>query len=237
MKFKGLEKTSFIEWPGKAVSVAYTGGCNLRCPFCQNKDLVLSPESIPNLGEEELLENLKSRKRWIDALIVTGGEPTLHSDLPRIAKKTKEEGFEFGLETNGTRPEVVEDLIQEDLLDYIALDIKAPLTWKKYKKAIGVDNRELFENVKKTLEIIQKSEIDHECRTTAVPKILSEDDLEKIGKQLENIENFYLQQFAPRNTLNEEFEEVEPHSIEKIQKIKRKIENRFETCEIRNRET
>lgn len=89
MEFKGLKKSSFIEWPGKIVAVAYTGGCNFRCPFCQNKDLVLNPESIPTIGEQEVIDHLESKRRWLDGLMITGGEPTLHPSLPNFCKKSK----------------------------------------------------------------------------------------------------------------------------------------------------
>ncbi len=236
MKFKGLEKNSVIEWPGKVVSVAYTGVCNFRCPYCQNSDLVLSPESIPSIEGEEVLEHLRSKEKWLDGLIVTGGEPTLHSSLLNFSKKVKEEGLLFGIETNGTNYDFLKKFIEKDLVDRISLDIKAPLVWEKYRKAIGVDDKELFENVKKTVKLLKETDIPHEFRTTVVPKILSLEDLEDIGKEIEGSENYYLQQFSPENTLEQEFEEVEPYSEEELKEIQKKLKEKYnlQPCEIRN---
>ncbi len=236
MKFKGLEKNSVIEWPGKVVSVAYTGVCNFRCPYCQNSDLVLSPESIPSIEGEEVLEHLRSKEKWLDGLIVTGGEPTLHSSLLNFSKKVKEEGLLFGIETNGTNYDFLKKFIEKDLVDRISLDIKAPLVWEKYRKAIGVDDKELFENVKKTVKLLKETDMPHEFRTTVVPKILSLEDLEDIGKEIEGSENYYLQQFSPENTLEQEFEEVEPYSEEELKEIQKKLKEKYnlQPCEIRN---
>lgn len=236
MKFKGLEKNSLIEWPGKVVAVAYTGGCNFRCPYCQNSDLVLKPGEIPGIGEEEILDHLRSKEKWLDGLIVTGGEPTLHPSLFNFSQKVKNEGFVFGVETNGTNFDVLKELIEKELVDRIALDIKAPLNWSKYKKAIGVDDKDLFENVKKSIELLQDSDISHEFRTTVVPKLLDTEDLEKIGKKIKGSKNFYLQQFTPQNTLDQEFEKVEPYPESKLKEIQKKLKEKYnlEPCKIRN---
>lgn len=236
MEFKGLEKTSAIEWPGKMVSVVYTGGCNFRCPFCQNSDLVLQPENIPGLSEEEVINHLVSNKKWLDGLVVTGGEPTIHPSLPNFAQRVKEKDFEFGVETNGSNPDMLKKLIEGNLVDYIAFDVKAPLVWDKYKKAIGIDKKELLKNIRTSLEILKSSDIDHEYRTTIVPKLLEGKDIEYIAEILEENGKFYLQQYVPENTLDKEFENIEPYSEEKLKKIKKRLENRFgfEDCEIRN---
>jgi len=236
MEFKGLEKNSVIEWPGKVVSVAYTGVCNFRCPYCQNSDLALRPEDIPSIDGEEVLEHLDSKEEWLDGLIVTGGEPTLHSSLLNFSKKVKERGFLFGIETNGTNYDFLKEFIDKNLVDRISLDIKAPLIWEKYRKAIGVDDKELFENVKKTVKLLQRTDISHEFRTTVVPKILELKDLEEIGKEIEGSKNYYLQQFSPENTLEPEFEEVEPYSEEELKEIQKKLKEEYDLqpCKIRN---
>lgn len=236
MEFKGLEKSSFIEWPGKVVAIAYTGGCNFRCPYCQNKDLALNVGNQESLDEEEIIDHLLSRQKWLDGVVVTGGEPTLHSSLLSFAQKVKEEGFEFGLETNGSRPEILRDFIGEGLVDRVFLDIKAPLVSEKYKKAIGVDNKKLFEGLKESINLLQKSDVDHEYRTTVVPGIVDGDDLKRIGKILEGGEEFYLQQFIPQNTLDPDYEDVEPYPDEKLKEMKDRLveEFDFEVCEIRN---
>lgn len=235
MEFKGLKKSSLIEWPKKIVAVAFTGGCNFRCPFCQNKDLVLNSEKLPTIKEEEVIAHLKSKEKWLDGLAISGGEPTLHPSLPDFAQRVKENGFDFGLETNGTDPKMVNELIKNELVDYFFIDIKAPLRWERYKEAIGVDNKTLFENLKKTMKLLKNSEIDYEYRTTAVPDLLDEADLIEIGKQLRGkTENYYLQQFVPENTLDKKYEQVEPFSAEELKKIRESIKDYFETFKIRN---
>lgn len=235
MEFKGFEKSSFIEWTGKAVSVVFVGECNFRCPFCQNKDLVLNPGKIPSIEGKEVLEYLKSKRRWLDGLVITGGEPTLHSSLPNFSKKVKDARFELAIETNGTNPEVLRELIKENLVDYFFLDIKAPLNWKKYKKTIGVDNKNLFENIKESIEILQKSDVDYEFRTTVVPGLINEKELMEISEQIkEKTENYYLQQFMPQNTLSEKYESLEPLPNDKLVSIKNRIKDNFKNCEIRN---
>ncbi|KXA94363.1 hypothetical protein AKJ65_04655 [candidate division MSBL1 archaeon SCGC-AAA259E19] len=235
MEFKGLKKSSLIEWPEKIVSVAYTGGCNFRCPFCQNKDLVLNPEEIPTIEGEEVIDHLESKRRWLDGLMITGGEPTLHSSLPDFCRKVKDDGFEVGVETNGTRPEMLKELTEEGLVDYLAIDIKAPLSWNRYKEAIGVDDEELFEKIRTTLENLQNWNVDYEFRTTVVPGLLDEKDLMKIAEQVKDkTDKYYLQQFIAENTLDEKYENVEPFSPEKLKRVRDEIEDYFEICEIRN---
>lgn len=235
MEFKGLEKSSFIEWTGKAVAVAFTGGCNFRCPFCQNKDLVLNPEKIPTITGEEVLEHLESKRRWLDGLAITGGEPTLHSSLMNFSKKVKDAGFEVALETNGSNPSVIEKMISEELVDYFFIDIKASLDWKEYQKAIGVDDKSLFDNLKKTINILKNSDLDYEFRTTVVPGLIEEEELIEIADQIkEKTDNYYIQQFTPQNTLVKKYEKFDPIPEEDLLEVRDKIKDNFEKCEVRN---
>ena len=136
MKFKGFNKTSLIEYPNMIVSIAFTGGCNFRCDFCHNKDLILNPDKIPDIDEEEILNHMENKKKIIDGIAITGGEPTLQKELPGFIKRVKQRGFLVELETNGTNPVMVEQLIQDNLVDYFAMDIKAPLDEDKYFEVI-----------------------------------------------------------------------------------------------------
>lgn len=236
MEFKGLEKNSVIEWPGKIVSVAYAGQCNFRCPYCQNSDLVLNPEKVPTIEGEEVLEYLASKQKWIDGLVITGGEPTLHQPLLNFCKKLKDEGFDVGVETNGSNPEMLEKLIEEEAVGYIGMDIKAPFEEKKYKKSIGTEVEDIIENVRRCMEILRNSEIDYEYRTTVVPEILELKDLEEIAETIEENEKYYLQQFSPENTLKEKFRKIEPYGEEELEKVKEKLVEEYglKNCELRN---
>ncbi len=236
MKFKGFEKNSLIEWPGKVVSVAYTGRCNFRCPFCQNSDLVTRPEDLPDIDEEEVLDHLESKKEWLDGLMITGGEPTLHSSLFSFSKKVKNLDLLFGIETNGTNYKFLKRLLEKNQVDRISMDIKAPLKWDKYKEVIKIEDKELFENILKSIDLIKKSDISYEFRTTVVPKLLDKEDLEKIGEEIEESDHFYLQQYSPENTLNEEFKNIEPYSEEKLKSIQKTLKEKYNLspCKIRN---
>lgn len=231
MEFKGFERLSLIEWPGKVVAVAFAPGCNMRCPYCQNRDLIINPENIPTIKEGEIIKRLKSRRKWLDGLILSGGEPTIHSDLPAFAQKIKKTEFKLGLETNGSNFEMLDRLINQELIDYIAMDVKAPLNEEKYREVCR--SKISITNIKKSIKKIKESGIDHEFRTTIVPGLLSTDDIIKIVRELKGAEKYYIQQFNPENTLDKELEKVKPYSSEKLKEVSEKISREFKKCEVR----
>ena len=230
MKFKGFNKSSMIEYPHKIVAVVFTGGCNFRCPFCHNKDLVLNPSKIPDISEEEVLSYMENKKMWIDGIAITGGEPTLHKELPEFMKKAKDRGFLVELETNGTNPDVIEQLIKDNLIDYFAMDIKAPLDEDKYFKVTGEfgDKKKMLENIKKTISIIQKSGVDYEFRTTFVPGLISKEDIYTIARQLKGSKKYALQKFLPNTTVNSEYEKKEILKPSFFDEFKEKIKDYFD---------
>jgi len=233
MEFKGFQKTSLIEYPGKIVSVAFVGGCNFRCPFCQNPDLISSFEDLPSIPEEEVIRYLVSKKKWLDGLSITGGEPTLYEDLPNFTRRVREEGFLVEIETNGTNPKMIRNLIEDDTVSYIALDVKAPLVWEKYKRAAGIEDKILFEKVKETVGILLESSADYEFRTTVVPGLSSEVDIMDIATQIRGAKRYVLQQFRNERTLDKNYERLKPYPKEKLEEIKAQIEDYFEICETR----
>lgn len=221
MKIAGYLKTSLIEWPGKISSVIFVPGCNWRCPFCHNADLV-DPKRIkklPQIAEKEILTDLKKRKKWIDGVVVTGGEPTLQPDLPAFLQKCRTLGFVTMLETNGSKPTMIRKLLQLKLLDYLAMDIKGPLK----------------EEIKKSLKIILKSGVPFELRTTVVPTIHNPKILKQMARQLEKIfreshhtqfVGWVLQTFQPNNCLEPKFEKIKPFSrieLENLLKTVKKV--------------
>ena len=135
MLIKGFQKLSLIEYPGKLSSIIWVGGCNFRCPFCYNKDIVLNYKKMPTIPEKKIIDFMSTRKSLLDGIAVTGGEPTLQKDLLEFAKKMKNMGFLFMIETNGSNPRMIKELVDRKLVDYIAMDIKAPL--KRYEKVTG----------------------------------------------------------------------------------------------------
>jgi len=235
MEFKGFQKTSLIEYPGKIVSVVFTAGCNFKCPFCQNPELVLNPDSLPSVSSKEVVNHLISKKKWLDGLAITGGEPMIHQALSDFIGKVKEEGFLVGLETNGTNPQMLKDLIADKLIDYVALDIKAPLVWEKYKKTAGINDEDLFRKVKESVEVLLelKLDIDYELRTTVVPGLIEEEDILAIARQIKGAKRYVLQQFLPRTTLDKQYERIKPYSKEVLEKMRKRAESYVETCQVR----
>ncbi len=235
IEIKGFNKYSLIEYPGKISAVIFLSRCNFRCPFCQNPDLVLNYKSLPSIDPEEILNYLSLNKKWVDALSITGGEPTLHEDLPDFIKEIKKKGFLVQLETNGTNPQMMEELIKKHLINYVSLDVKAPLIRDKYREVSGINTKEnnLLEKVKESIKILLNSKIDYEFRTTVVPILLNKEDIITLATQIKGAKKYALQQFVPQKTLNKDYEKVKPYSKEELKKIKEKIKSYFEICEIR----
>lgn len=235
MKFKGFIKTSLIEYPGKIVSVVFTGGCNFRCPFCQNPDLVLGPDSLPSISEKEVIKHLVSKKKWLDGLAITGGEPMIHKSLPSFVRNIKKRGFLVEIETNGTNPQMLKGLIKERIVDFIAMDIKAPLEWEKYKEAAGINQKDLLVKVKKSVDILLGlgSEIDYEFRTTVVPQLLDKEAILEIARQIKGGQRYILQQFLPEKTLDKRYEEIKPYSKAQLEEMREKAGNYVREVSVR----
>jgi len=202
MFFRGWQKQSLIEWPGNVSTVVFMSGCNFSCPWCYNRDLVLNSEHLPKIFEEEVLEYLNKNKDFLDALVVTGGEPTLCSnsgDLLLFFEKIKRAGFLVGMETNGTHPKFIEKLLKNKLIDYLAMDIKAPLNHEKYNQLAGVEID--LDNIKKSINLIKGSDIDYEFRTTVVTGLLTVDDIREIAREIKGARRYVLQKFRSENSL------------------------------------
>lgn len=186
MVFKGWQKTSLIEYPDKISTVLFTGGCNFRCPYCYNSELVLYPEKMQNIYDYDVLEYLKNNQTLYQAVIVTGGEPCMQKGLTDFLIKVKELGFLTGTETNGSLPLIINNLLQLEIIDYIAMDIKAPLEIEKYGNAIGINCtyklEKIINNIKNSIELILYSGIKYEFRTTFVPQIHNTTDANTIAE-------------------------------------------------------
>ncbi len=234
MKFKGWQKTSLIEYPGKVSTVLFSGGCNFRCPFCYNRDLVLAPDGILDIESSLVLSFLQNNKNLYQAVIVTGGEPTRHEELPAFFSKIKELELLTGLETNGTNPRMLELLMSDRLVDFIGLDLKAPPVFEKYALAAGIMDEKLLENVLESVKLLMASDLEYELRCTVVPGIHEEEDLLKLADFLEGARKLVLQQFIPGHTLAAPFETKRPFPRETLLKWQEKIKDKFESCELRN---
>lgn len=216
---KGFIKTSLVDWDGKITSVIFLPNCNFRCPFCHNKELVLNPNEFENISIEEIDSFLLENKDFVDGVVITGGEPTLHKNLPELCKHFKEMGLLVKIDTNGSNPEMLKHLIDQKLIDYVAMDIKAPLSnVKKYCNSTGLEEVNI-ENIKKSIDILRKSDIDFEFRTTVVPTLHTAEDIAEISRFVGRESKLILQNFTPRNTLNNEFTRIKPYEREELKRM------------------
>lgn len=212
MEIKGFQGISLIDYPGRISTVIFVGGCNFRCPFCHNKDLVLSPEKVDTLESNQTIETLKGRKNFIDGVVITGGEPTLSWNIISFAQAIKNIGLLIKLDTNGCRADVLKELIGRELIDYVAMDIKT--SFDKYEEAAGVKVE--TKRIEESIELILRSKIDYELRTTVVPGIVEEEDIKKIGERVKGAKRYALQQFVNKNTLDESFSQRKPYEAEQL---------------------
>jgi pyruvate formate lyase activating enzyme len=222
MEIKGIVNLSLVDWDGKLSMVIFLPRCNLRCPFCHNYALVLHPEKLKTVPFEHVESYLKSKRGWLDGVCITGGEPTLHIDLPEFCSKLKDIGVAVKVDTNGTNPQMVRDLIEKGLVDYVAVDIKAPLTVDKYSRAIGVDAGNFLRSVKETVGMLLDSRIDYEFRTTVVPTLHDEKDIEEISRQIKGCKRYVLQGFdvsMKKKTLNPAFSGLKPFTDKEMKRF------------------
>lgn len=192
MKIHGLNKTTLLDYPEHVAATVFTGGCNFRCPFCHNSELVLAPGGQPVLSEEEVLDFLTKRRGVLEGVCITGGEPTLQPDLEEFMGKVKELGYLVKLDTNGYRPKVLERLVQAGLLDYVAMDVKAAP--ENYSRAAGLPGMDV-KLVKRSIELLKESKTDYEFRTTVVKGIHKIEEFEEIGRWLSGARAYYLQSY------------------------------------------
>ncbi len=233
MKISGLQKLTLIDYPGKVACTVFLSGCNFRCPWCYSPELVL-PERIknqPEIKEQDFFDFLESRKGSLDGVVICGGEPSINEDISEFIKKIKEKDFLVKLDTNGSNPSVIRRLIEEDLVDYIAMDVKAPLNKEDYKKVTGV--WEDVDKIKESVEIIKESSIDYEFRTTVVPTLHSKDDIISIAKDISPARRYFLQDFRPQKNIDKSFTNIKQYPSSFLEDIKEEIKNLFEVCGIR----
>lgn len=228
LPIKGIQKTSLVDYPGKVAATIFLGGCNFRCPYCQNRDLVLNYKKMPTIKEEEILDFLIEKKKWLDGVCITGGEPLLY-DITNFIKKIKKIGLLVKVDTNGSRPELLKKLIDNKLVDYVAMDIKVPL--EKYDNAARVNVNK--ENIQKSVDILKQGKVDFEFRTTVVPDFFTKEDCVEIGKWLKGSKKYCLQQFRPMKTLDKAYERKKSYPKEQFDEFKKILEKYINKVEIR----
>lgn len=197
MRIGGFQKISLIDYPGKVAAVVFTQGCNFRCSFCHNLELVLPSCFGPVIDEEEVISFLTTRTGKLQGIVITGGEPTLQPDLPDFIAKIKAMGYAVKLDTNGSRPQVLQYLVDYSLVDYIAMDIKAPID--RYQEVAGVSVNP--ENIKESIKIVLASGLEHQFRTTFPKPLLSREDIPELVSLIKGAGNFHLQPFVPQEKI------------------------------------
>lgn len=221
MQYAGFIKQSLKDYPGKIAAVLFSQGCNFSCPFCHNGDLVIKSTKLEQtaLDITDLIDFLQERKGFLDAVVFSGGEPTLHDAIIHDIRLVKDLGYLVKLDTNGTNPQIIEKLLEEKLLDYVAMDIKAPLDFKKYQKACGKLTSQQFFNLRNSIHLLRNSGIEVEFRTTIVPGLHSEEDVVEIARYLKGCSKYTLQQFNPRFTLNSDYGSITPYRQKQLEQM------------------
>ncbi|MEA1963326.1 MAG: anaerobic ribonucleoside-triphosphate reductase activating protein [Patescibacteria group bacterium] len=246
----GLQKFSLLDYPNHISAIIFTQGCNFRCHFCYNPMLVWpefkagkfkninssdnTDEKVkkvyPQFQEDGLFDFLRKRQKKLDAVVITGGEPTIHKDLPDFIKKIKKLGFKVKLDTNGTNPKMLKSLIDKKLIDYIAMDIKGSL--EKYVIITGVKSD--LNNIKKSIKIIMDCGLPYEFRTTAAPELIEKEDIKKIGELIAGAKKWYLQNFkSDIDLVNDRFEKRKPYFLKEMEEMREIGEGYVDFCDIR----
>lgn len=218
---KGFLETSFLDWQGRICAVVFLGGCNFRCPYCHNPQLVISPGKQRDIPWQEIKSNLQALRGWVDGLCVTGGEPTVYPRLMRLLEEIRTLGFEAKLDTNGSRPQVLARLLREDLIKAVSMDIKAPLSFGPYKRAIGVDPplREIW----RSIQILGASSLEVEFRTTLVPGFFQEADILEIASLLPPGVRYSLNGFRPGRSLEPSLDKQDAFPEEELARVRQAV--------------
>lgn len=213
-KIAGIQKTTLLDYPEKIASIVFTQGCNFRCGYCHNPEL-LDFNKNTEFSAEKFIDFLKTRQGKLDGVVITGGEPTLQSELYDFIKEIKQLNFVVKLDTNGTNPQIIQKLLNESLINYIAMDIKAPL--EKYSEIINT--KISTDNIKTSIDLILNSSIDYEFRTTVIKSQLNFDDFDKIGQTIKGANLYYLQKFIPSKIYDKKLTSEKTYSDNELQEI------------------
>ena len=240
MIIAGLQKTTLIDYPGKIACVVFLAGCNFRCPWCYSAELVLPLKIVkqPRISEQEFFNFLNQRKGLLEGVVICGGEPTINKELPNFVEKIKALGFLVKLDTNGSNPKILKDLVDKKLLDYVAMDIKLNPKSKTQNPKISYENimeeGVKFSDIKESVDFLKAGNLDSEFRTTVVNTVHKKEDFLEIAKWIggENVK-YYLQNFRAEKTIDPEFEKVEPFKDDFLQDIVKEISPYFKVCRLR----
>jgi pyruvate formate lyase activating enzyme len=222
IEIKGFLETSFLDWPGKLCAVLFLPNCNFRCPYCHNHPLVFYPEQYSTIPLEDILTRLRPLRNWIDGVCLTGGEPTLHAHLPLLVRKIKQNRFLIKLDTNGSNPQMLKNLIEGGEIDFVSMDIKAPLDPFCYSRSSGLPIN--LTPILESIEILKRGKVEHEFRMTVVPGLHRDEDIRTLGDQLRVGRRFVLQNFNPENPLDPSLKNIVPYDPKVLKKIEREAQ-------------
>jgi len=227
---RGFLENTLLDWEGKIAAMVFLPGCNFRCGYCHARHLLepdLSDETIP---PEAVLQSLRRNRGWVDGVVISGGEPTLHPDLPELIDLFRAEGLGVKLDTNGSRPDTLERLLSKGLLDYVAMDVKAPLD-DAYREVAGapVD----VEAIRRSIELLLEGSVPYEFRTTVCPAQLGAGQIERIARAIRGAERYYLQPFRPVNCYDRSFETIRPYNGDEMRELCRAAAPFVARCAVR----
>ncbi|OIP37301.1 anaerobic ribonucleoside-triphosphate reductase activating protein [Candidatus Desantisbacteria bacterium CG2_30_40_21] len=228
---KGFIEMSMLDWEGKIVSTLYLPNCNLRCPYCHNSGLVINPEQYDTIPFETVRDYLMRQQGWIDGVCISGGEPCLYEDLPDFIRGLRNAGALIKLDTNGSFPDMLQRLFDERLIDYIAMDIKAPLN--TYALLTGIRDEAIEERIKQSIRIIMNSGIDYEFRTTVVPTLHTKEILVAMAGLIRGAKKYALQAFVPNNPIDPEYRKITPYSDVQMQDMQQAVLSYVQRCVLR----
>ncbi|MDR1366301.1 MAG: anaerobic ribonucleoside-triphosphate reductase activating protein [Puniceicoccales bacterium] len=228
MKIGGLQRLSMVDFPGKLAAVVFTIGCNFHCPFCHNPELVEGDTAL--LSEESVWDFLSTRTKLIEGIVISGGEPTLHQDLPAFIKKIKALGFSVKLDTNGSNPEMLSELTNAQLLDFVAMDIKH--TWPRYAFSTGL-NAAPIEKIQQSATFLLNGNVDYEFRTTVIKDFHDPMDIINISRQICGAKCYAVQEFIPKKTLSKDFAQKLPFEKQSLEALIPEISKYVQSFEIR----
>jgi pyruvate formate lyase activating enzyme len=230
IRIAGLQKMTLMDYPGKVAATVFLGGCNFRCRFCHNPEIVEMKPGQETISEQEFFDFLKSRQGLLTGVCISGGEPLVNPDLPEFLKKIKDLGFSLKLDTNGLNFPLLNEILAQNLLDYFAMDIKASLG--SYPKVTNVKSD--FNNIEKSIKAIMGSGLGYEFRTTVLPRFHDEAEIEKMAQLIKGAKKYYLQNFRNQKTLDPRLKEDNCFTEAQLKAFKEIASKYVEICEIRN---
>src|SRR3972149_11703432 len=222
VEIKGFLETSFLDWPGKLSAVLFLPHCNFRCRYCHNHPLILHLERHSSISLHHVLSRLDTFRDWIHGVCITGGEPTLHVDLPLLIREIRQNGFSVKLDTNGSNPGMLEDLIETGGIDFVSMDVKSPLDPFSYRRSAGLSVNLAL--ILRSIEILKREKVEYQFRMTVVPRLHSVNDVQQLGHQLKAGSRIVLQSFNPENPMDSSLKDIQPYDQNLLRAVEKEVQ-------------